>query len=73
MVSKVPVSECSLEGSVLPGTAPCNEASYALHDAGIYALIEEMERQGDYFFKTASQSDGIVGGGDVVVIKINNQ
>ncbi len=73
VVQDVPVPECSLDGGTLPGTAPCNDPSYALRDAGVDRLINEMESQGDYFYQTASHPDGIVGADDVVVIKINNQ
>ncbi|MFQ6102655.1 MAG: DUF362 domain-containing protein, partial [Anaerolineae bacterium] len=73
VVPNVPVPECSLDGGTLPGTAPCNDASYALRDAGVDQLIDEMESRGNYFFKTASHPNGIVGGNDVVVIKINDQ
>jgi hypothetical protein len=73
VVPNVPTPECSLDGGALPGTAPCNDASYALHDAGVDSLVNEMESQGDYFYRTAAHPTGIVGANDVVVIKINNQ
>lgn len=73
VVPNVPVPECSLNGGALPATSPCNDASYALRDAGVDKLVNEMERRGDYFFQTASHPSGIVGADDVVVIKINNQ
>ncbi|MBN2002092.1 MAG: DUF362 domain-containing protein [Anaerolineae bacterium] len=72
-VSGAPVPECSLDGGVLPATAPCNDPAYALRDAGMDSLIAEMETRGDYFYKTAEHPAGIVGADDVVVIKINNQ
>jgi hypothetical protein len=73
VVSNVPVPECSLDGGALPGTPPCNDASYALRDAGADQLVNEMESRGDYFFQTAGHPSGIVGSSDVVVIKINDQ
>jgi hypothetical protein len=73
VVPNVSVPACSLDGGALPGTSPCNNASYALRDAGVDKLINEMESRGDYFFQTASHPSGIVGVDDVVVIKINNQ
>ncbi|NOZ49110.1 MAG: DUF362 domain-containing protein [Chloroflexi bacterium] len=73
VVPDVPVPECSLEGGTLPGTAPCNTPSYALHDAGVDSLVNEMEKRGDYFYQTGGHATGIVGANDVVVIKINDQ
>jgi len=73
VVADVPTPECSLDGGRLPGTAPCNSPGYALRDAGVDALVNEMESQGDYFYQTASHPQGIVGANDVVVIKINDQ
>ncbi len=73
VVPNVPVPECSLDSGALPGTVPCNTPSYALHDAGIDRLVNEMESRGDYFYQTAGHANGIVGANDVVVIKINDQ
>jgi len=73
IVSDVPAPECSLDGGTLPATAPCNTASYALRDAGVDALVNEMESRGNYFYRTAGHPNGIVGANDVVVIKINDQ
>ncbi len=73
VVDQVPVPECSLDGGVLPASAPCNEPSYALRDRGVDRLIERMDVHGTYFYKTAAQPNGIFGPTDVVVIKVNNQ
>jgi hypothetical protein len=73
VVADVPAPECSLDGGTLPDTAPCNSASYALRDAGVDALVGEMESRGDYFYRTASHPHGIVGSHHVVVVKINDQ
>ena len=73
VVINVPIPQCSLEGGTLQSTAPCNNASYALRDAGVDGLINEMERRGDYFYQTGAHPTGIVGANDVVVIKVNNQ
>ncbi len=72
-VSGVPAPECSLDGGALPATPPCNDAAYALRDAGMDSLVAEMEARGDYFYRTAEHAAGIVAANDVVVIKINNQ
>lgn len=72
-VPNAPVPECSLDGGTLPATPPCNDPSYALRDAGVDSLVNEMEAQGDYFYQTTAHPAGIVGADDVVVIKINNQ
>jgi len=72
-VPNVPTPECSLEGGTLPDTAPCDEASYALRDAGVDSMVNEMENRGSYFYRTTTHPNGIVGKNDVVVIKINNQ
>lgn len=69
----MPVLECSLDGSSLPTTPPCNQASYALADAGLDQLINEMEMSGDYFYRTASHPNGTVAADDVIVIKVNDQ
>ncbi len=69
----VPTPACGLDGGRLPDAPPCNDPDYALSDAGVDALVDQMERQEDYFFKTAGRPSGIVGADDVVVVKINNQ
>ncbi|MBN1888430.1 MAG: DUF362 domain-containing protein [Thermoflexales bacterium] len=73
VVEQVPAPECSLDGGALPSTPPCSDAGYALRDDGVEALVDEMERRGDYFYQTAAHPTGIVGANDVVVIKVNNQ
>jgi hypothetical protein len=73
VVSDVPVPQCSLDGGTLPGTPPCNDADYALHDDGVDALFKLMESKGRYFYRTALHPTGIVGANDIVVIKVNNQ
>jgi hypothetical protein len=73
VVTDVPVPQCSLDGGTLPGTPPCNNAEYALHDDGIDALVNLMESRGTHFYQTPEHPDGIVGANDVVVIKVNDQ
>ena len=43
VVENIPEPECSLGEGALPGSAPCNDASYALRDVGVDGLIDEME------------------------------
>jgi hypothetical protein len=73
VVANVPVPQCSLADGTLPDTGDCSNEGFALHDDGVDGLINEMETQGDHFYRTASHPTGIVGATDVVVIKINNQ
>jgi len=42
-------------------------------DVAISSLIELMEGQGLYFYKNASQSSGLIGNNDVVILKVNGQ
>jgi len=72
-VENVPIPPCSLNGGTLPATGDCASQAYALSDEGVDILIDEMENQGDYFYKTAAHPTGITGANDIVVIKINNQ
>jgi hypothetical protein len=72
-VQNVPVPTCSLDGGALPPSGSCHTPSVALADAGVDQLINEMEARGDYFYRTASHTSGILATNDVVVIKINNQ
>ncbi len=72
-VSNVPVPQCSLDDGVVSGPVECNDPVYAFSDLGVSELVNMMEAQGDYFYKTTAHPAGIVGSNDVVVIKINNQ
>ncbi len=69
----VPAPECSLDGGVLPATAPCSDPAYAFHDKGVERLVRLMETHGTYLHTTAAHPAGLIGASDVVVIKINNQ
>jgi uncharacterized protein DUF362 len=73
VVGQVPHPDCSLAGGVLPPSPPCSQPGYALRDAGIDALVGEMETRSDFFYRTAAHPGGVVGRTDVVVVKINNQ
>ncbi len=73
VVAEVPVPECSLDGGALPSTPPCDDPAYALHDAGVDALVAEMEARGDHFYETTAHPGGVVGSDDVVIVKVNNQ
>jgi len=73
VVANAPVPQCSLNGGTLPGTSPCNDPGYALHDDGLDSLIGLMEAKGTYFYQTTQHPGGVVGANDIVVIKINNQ
>ncbi|KKN26405.1 hypothetical protein LCGC14_0875080 [marine sediment metagenome] len=42
-------------------------------DQGFSSLIELMEAQGLYFYKNVSQSSGLIGSNDVVILKVNGQ
>ena len=42
-------------------------------DLAVSSLIELMEAQGLYFYKNASQSSGLIGSNDVVILKVNGQ
>jgi uncharacterized protein (DUF362 family) len=42
-------------------------------DEAISSLIELMEAQNLYFYKNASQSSGLIGYNDVVILKVNGQ
>jgi hypothetical protein len=42
-------------------------------DLAISSLIELMEAQDLYFYKNASQSSGLIGSNDVVILKVNGQ
>ncbi|MHA2088718.1 MAG: DUF362 domain-containing protein, partial [Promethearchaeota archaeon] len=42
-------------------------------DEAVSTLIELMEIQGLYFYKNASQSSGLIGQNDVVILKVNCQ
>ena len=42
-------------------------------DLAVSSLIELMEAQGLYFYKNASQSSGLIGNNDVVILKVNGQ
>ncbi len=42
-------------------------------DIAISSLIELMENQGLYFYKNASQTSGLIGTNDVVILKVNCQ
>ena len=69
-VTNIPVPLYSLNGGVVPtSVAPAD----ALHDSGVDALVNLMETQGDYFYKTAAHSNGSFGANDVIVIKVSNQ
>jgi hypothetical protein len=69
-VQNVPVPRYSLNDGVIPaGVSPAE----ALHDDGIDALVGLMENHDSPFYKTEAHRSGIIGPGDVVVIKINNQ
>jgi len=72
-VENVPLPTCSLDGGSLPPTGPCQEPAIALADAGIDNLLNEMQAQGEPFYQTDTQPDGLIAAGDVVVIKVNNQ
>lgn len=69
-VTNVPTPTVSLDGGVIPESVPLAEA---LSDDGIDALVNLMDVQETYFYKTTQQPGGIVGSDDVVVIKVNNQ
>jgi len=69
-VHNIPTPRHSLSsGSVPVGVKPAD----ALYDAGVDALINLMDTNRVYFYKTTSHPTGIIGPDDVVVIKINNQ
>ena len=42
-------------------------------DLAVSSLIDLMEAQGLYFYKTASRSSGLIGKNDVVILKVNGQ
>ena len=42
-------------------------------DLAVSSLIELMEDQGLYFYKSASRSSGLIGNNDVVILKVNGQ
>ena len=42
-------------------------------DLAVSSLIELMEVQGLYFYKSASRSSGLIGNNDVVILKVNGQ
>jgi hypothetical protein len=42
-------------------------------DLAVLTLIELMESQGLYFYKNATQSSGLIGNNDVVILKVNCQ
>jgi len=42
-------------------------------DLAVSSLIELMETQGMFFYKNASQSSGLIGNNDVVILKVNGQ
>ena len=44
----VPAPECSLDGGVLPSSAPCNDPAYAFRDKGVERLVQLMEAHGTY-------------------------
>ena len=70
VVTNVPEPQYSLDGGQVPsGVTP----DKALHDDGVDALVNLMEAEGDYFYKTSAHPDGLFGSHDVIVIKINNQ
>lgn len=69
-ITNVPEPQYSLDGGVIPGGVPADEA---LRDDGVEALIGLMETHGDYFYQTTAHPGGLFGPDDVVVIKINNQ
>lgn len=73
VVQNIPEPGCSLDEGSLPSTSPCNNPDYALRDIAVDTIVNQMERRGDYFFKTTSHPTGIVGSNHIVVIKINNQ
>jgi uncharacterized repeat protein (TIGR01451 family) len=70
VITNVPEPEYSLDGSTLPGGVSPDEA---LHDDGVDALVNLMEANGDHFYKTTGNPNGLFGSDDVIVIKINNQ
>lgn len=72
-VVEVPPSECSLDGGRLPPDPPCSSPSKAFFDQGIAALLALMETNGEPFYQTSHQADGMIGVEDIVVIKVNNQ
>lgn len=73
VVVDVPTPPCSLDGGTLPATAPCNDPDYALHDAGVDAIVALMASAGTYFYQTAQYPAGLVGPDDIVIVKVNNQ
>lgn len=70
VISDVPAPPYSLDGGVVPGVVPADEA---LHDDGVDALVNLMEAHQDFFYKTDAHPGGLFGSDDVIVIKINNQ
>jgi len=69
-VTNVPLPTVSLDGGTIPeGVTPAE----ALRDRGVDALLDEMAAQGRPFYRTPHQPQGIIGAGDVVVLKVNNQ
>ncbi len=70
VVTNVPPPLYSLDGGDLPDGVSADEA---LHDVGVDALVAEMERRGDSFYRTTAHPDGLFGANDVIVVKVNNQ
>lgn len=73
VVNPVPVPKCTLAGGRLPASPPCDDPAYALPDAGVKALVRQMEARGPSFYRRPGRGNGIVGAQDAVIIKINNQ
>ncbi|MCP4536093.1 MAG: DUF362 domain-containing protein [Chloroflexi bacterium] len=69
-ITNVPTPACSLNGGNI---SDCASVYEAFHDDGVYALVNLMEANGDYFYQTAAHPNGIFAADDVIVIKVNNQ
>ena len=72
-ITNAPPPPCSLDGGVLPTTAPCTDPAFALRDDGVDALIALMAAHGTYLHRTDQHPDGLAAWDGIVVIKVNNQ
>jgi uncharacterized repeat protein (TIGR01451 family) len=69
-VPNVPEPQYSLDGGDIPSGVSVDDA---LRDAGVDALVDLMEVQGDHFYRTSSHPDGLFASDDVILIKVSSQ
>lgn len=66
VVSGVPEPECTLRGGRLAGPGSCAAPAVAFRNAGVDALLDEMDARGEPFA-------GFIGGDDVVVVAVDSR